>query len=218
MTDHDRLRTRTALFTAALLACAAAACHDEPAGATTASAAAPTPPGAPVEVAAPSPPSPSPLEQVLKATTIGDAIDRVRPQLDDEHDQHSAGTLLLTAWAAHHLRWSDVAVTKNETSFALVRKDVDAARGRRMCASGQVIEIARDSIADGTFFHGLLMTYRQDLLSFQAVASTGELVEMSPARFCGVVTGRFDYSNSAGGTGHAVDMVGMFDLPDNRAP
>lgn len=31
-----------------------------------------------------------------------------------------------------------------------------------------------------------------------------------------VVTGNYDYSNSAGGTGHAVDLVGMFDLPENK--
>jgi hypothetical protein len=30
------------------------------------------------------------------------------------------------------------------------------------------------------------------------------------------VTGRYDYHDSGGGTGHAVQVVGMFDLPENR--
>jgi hypothetical protein len=37
------------------------------------------------------------------------------------------------------------------------------------------------------------------------------------ARFCGVVTGLYDYSNSGGGTGHTADIVGMFDLPESKA-
>ena len=37
-----------------------------------------------------------------------------------------------------------------------------------------------------------------------------------PARFCGIATGRDTYANTGGGTTHAVRVVGMFDLPENR--
>ncbi len=41
-------------------------------------------------------------------------------------------------------------------------------------------------------------------------------MERSQERFCGVVTGLFDYANSGGGTGHAVAIVGLFDIAENR--
>lgn len=53
-------------------------------------------------------------------------------------------------------------------------------------------------------------------MRFAAVASTGELVAQSSANFCGVTTGKYSYSNSGGGTTHAVFLVGMFDLPENK--
>lgn len=71
-----------------------------------------------------------------------------------------------------HLTWADVAVTKDETTHALARKDSD-----------------------------------ERAASVSANRS---------ARFCGVVTGLYDDSNSGVGVGHAVQMVGMFDLPENK--
>ncbi len=55
-----------------------------------------------------------------------------------------------------------------------------------------------------------------NIYRFLAAGSSGTLVPQSYGRFCGVVTGTYDYSNSGGGTGHAVEMVGMFDLPENK--
>ena len=54
-------------------------------------------------------------------------------------------------------------------------------------------------------------------VSFFAVQSTGDLVEGSRARLCGVVTGRYSYSNTGNGTTHAVKVVGVFDLAENRS-
>ena len=137
--------------------------------------------------------------------------------MNDLPDKHSAGTMLLTAWAARRMRWSDVAVEKDETTYALVQKDTNEERGKRLCASGSIIEIEAVEAADNRKMHrGLLMTSASKVLSFIAVASTGSLADESEARICGVVTGKFDYTKSAGGTGHAIDMVGMFDLPENH--
>ena len=62
-----------------------------------------------------------------------------------------------------------------------------------------------------------LSTTAGNLIYFVNAGSSGELVQNSIARTCGVVTGRFDYSNSGGGVGHAISVVGLFDLPQNRA-
>jgi hypothetical protein len=115
------------------------------------------------------------------------------------------------------MKWADVAVAKDETSFALVRKDADEARGKRMCTSGQVVQIEVQKIPGaGKHSEGLLMSSAGNIYNFIAAGSSGELVERSYARFCGVVTGKYDYSNSAGGEGHAVEIVGLFDLPENK--
>jgi hypothetical protein len=178
-------------------------------------------PGTPAqpEPAAPPPPEESPVDLIKKAQTLAEAIEMAKSDMTDTQDEQSAGTLLLTVWAATKMRWVDVAVTKNETSFALVKKDADEARGRRMCSSGSIIQIAKEQLGEigvDRVYTGLLFTNNRDILSFFAVGSTGSLVERSRARFCGVVTGTFDYSNSGGGVGHAVTTVGMFDLPANR--
>lgn len=52
----------------------------------------------------------------------------------------------------------------------------------------------------------------------RSVSSTGRLVEDSRARLCGFVTGKYSYSNSGGGSSHAVQLVGMFKLPENTGP
>jgi hypothetical protein len=115
------------------------------------------------------------------------------------------------------MRWVDVGVQKDETSPALVRKDPDEARAKRMCTSGQLVQIAVVKLDNGAkLSEGLLESNAGNLYHYLGAGSSGELVEQSYARFCGVVIGTYDYSNSAGGTGHAVEIVGMFDLPENR--
>jgi hypothetical protein len=37
-----------------------------------------------------------------------------------------------------------------------------------------------------------------------------------PGTHLRVVTGKYSYANSGGGTGHAVTLVGVFDLPENK--
>lgn len=171
----------------------------------------------PSQVAPKPPPDPepavrSPAEVVAEAKTLDDALDVATALMSDTTNEHSMGLYLLASWSSKHMTWADVGVAKNETSTALVQKDSDAARGKRMCVSGEIIQISKT----GDLFSGLLITSSYSIVSFFAVGSTGELVAQSHARFCGVVTGRFDYSNSGGGTGHAVDMVGMFNLPENK--
>lgn len=141
------------------------------------------------------------------------------PLMEDETggEGGSRGSLLFTVWAAKHMHWSDVSVAKDETSYALVRKDSESERGKRMCTSGQLVQIEVERLpTGGKVSTGLLDSNAGNLYHFITAGSSGQLVEQSYARVCGVVTGSYDYENSAGGTGHAVGLIGMFDLPENK--
>lgn len=161
-------------------------------------------------------PALSPLEQIGQqldeAFGIEARIAIVRPLMADAYDQPSDGAIALSYWAAKGMLWSHVEIG-GETTVERVMKDADAERGKRMCYQGQIIEIAKVPVGpDRHVFRGLLQTRRRgNLIHFYAAGNTGDLVQRSRARFCGIVIGRFDYTNSIGGTGHAVDVVGMFD-------
>lgn len=206
------MQQRYTIIWASMVALVLAACSEKKAEAVasdraeTAAAPAPAPQAAP--------PEPSPVEKLLATTTLADAVEHVRPLMTDTFDDTSPGAALLGLWSAKHLRWLDVAVAKNETSFARVRKDSASNRGKRMCVRGRIVQIHKDASAD--LYTGLMLVGYSDIARFIVAGDTGELVERSSARLCGVVIGTYDYTNSGGGTGHAVSLVGMFDLPENR--
>lgn len=183
---------------------------DRPAeGASPSATAKPDPPPRP-------PPEPeSPVEHIDKLG-YADALAYATPQMRDTADQDSAGTVLFGLWATEHMKWTDVNVANDETSFAVSRKDPDGARGKRLCTSGQVVQIEVQKGRRFASAEGLINSWSGNLYNFIAAGSSGSLVQQSQARFCGVVTGNYDYANSAGGTGHAVSLVGMFDLPENK--
>ncbi len=161
-------------------------------------------------------PQETPAQHIDKLDFDG-AVAYAKPLMDDTEDRDSDGAVLLALWASKHMTWTDVAVKKDETSFALVRKDSDEARGKRLCTSGQIVQIEVQKVPGaGKVSEGLLMSNAGNIYNFIAVGSSGDLVQQSYARFCGVVTGNYDYANSGGGQGHAVEAVGMFDLPQNK--
>ncbi|MDB4981351.1 MAG: hypothetical protein JWM82_2103 [Myxococcales bacterium] len=175
----------------------------------------------PVAKAAPAPPPEPPKktveQQVAESVTLAAALSFAQPKMEDTANKMDDGTVMLTRWAAKNLRWVDVAVATNETSFALVMKDSDEARGKKLCASGSIITIELVKTDVGKLFDALFHDYAGNIYQLYAAGSSGDLVERSQSRFCGVVTGKYDYSNSGGGTGHAIKVVGMFDLPANKA-
>lgn len=162
-------------------------------------------------------PSAMPVKEIQMADSLAAAVAVAKPWMTDPFMAMSPGAHLLAAWGADRMAWADVAVQKNETSFALVRKDPDEARGRRMCVAGQIVQISVLRSEAGKMYDGVIVMPGDDLYRFIAVRSTGELLADHRARFCGVVIGAYDYRNSVGGTDHAVQLVGMFDLPENRA-
>lgn len=154
------------------------------------------------------------MRRLMAAPTLAQAVELTRPFMDDTVKDQSKGAIILTKWAMAHMKWSDVALKKNETSFAKVRKDSDEERGKRMCVSAGIVQISK--VTKGVYEGLLLTNYGRDIYRFTSVGSTGDLVGNSIARFCGVVIGNYSYHNNGGGSSNAVALVGMFDLPENK--
>lgn len=167
---------------------------------------------------APVPPKPKPptlAEKIAAAKDLPAALRLCKPTFADARDKLDPGAAVFALWCARHLKWSDMA-SLPKTHFGLVMKDSQPERGKRMCVRGSIMEIAVNRSAGVPIYEGEVMSPAANIYAFEAVGSTGNLVQHSPARFCGIVTGRYDYGNSAGGVTHAVRMVGMFDLPQNK--
>ena len=123
---------------------------------------------------------------------------------------------MLGLWAAQgKSRWEDFQAIP-ATKYSLVMKDPDEARGKRLCARGSIVQIQAERSEHGKIYNGVFMTNNYKFIQYAAVGSTGELIAESRAKLCGIVTGINSYANVQGGTTHAVFLVGMFDLPENR--
>ena len=161
------------------------------------------------------PPPETPAEEIVKLRTLPEALSLAKPYMTEVYGETSEGTRLLVLWALSQMTWDHVGVEEDETTHAEVLKDVELERGKRLCWRGSVIQIVADRSLGDAVYTGLLYSSQGDLYHFYGVGSSGDLVEDSYARFCGIATGKFDYPNSVGGTGHAIELVGMFDLPEN---
>ena len=146
------------------------------------------------------------------------AFSAVASMMKDSADKTSGGSAMFAMWGAKSLKFNDVSVSQNETNFRLVQKDSDEARGKRMCVSGVIIQIAVEKTTRGKVTTGLLYDTEGDIYHIIAVGSSGALLAKDHARFCGFVTERYQYQQNGGTTGIGVTLVGMFDLPENRLP
>lgn len=173
-----------------------------------------------ISVAPPPPKRASPIDEIQQKTTFAEALAYAKPLMGDAVNNTNPGALVFVSWAAKRMKWSDVAVKDDETTPKQVMKDSDEERGKRLCFTGKIIQIAVEKLDFGKVTNGILQVgyYDTVLWKFLNVGSSGSIVEDSQARFCGVVIGRYDYSNSGGGTGHAIQVVGMWDLPENKPP
>lgn len=172
----------------------------------------------PLPVARPTPPPVPELttaERLAVAMDVSSAVRVLRPTWKDTTEDPDPGAAALAVWAKDHLRWNDM-MSLPETKRAAIMKDPEAARGRRTCVGGTIIEIHTDRSAGSPIYTGGIVTAYSDVVRFMAVRSSGDLVQHSLARICGVIIGLQSYSNVSGGKTHAVSVVGMFDLPENR--
>lgn len=163
----------------------------------------------------PTPPPPTPADEIKSKGTFAEALAYAKPRFGDTENDVNIGGALLAIWLAKHPSWAAINALP-ETTIARVLKDSDEERGKRICAGGSVIQITSEKVDDSKLYYGTFMTAEVKPIFYHATGSTGDLVEQSPGRFCGVVVGRHSYSNAGGGTTHAVRLVGMFDLPENR--
>lgn len=170
---------------------------------------------APAAVAEPEPPKPTAAQRLMAIRSLPQALGFLKPAMEDTTNERSTVALMLGVWMREHAIFQDVDPGRDETSFGKVMKDSEAERGKRMCATGTIVEIERIPGERGLFVGGL-MSRGFNVVTFVSFGSTGELVANQRARLCGVVTGKFDYSNSAGGMTHSVHLAGAFDLPENR--
>ena len=158
--------------------------------------------------------APSPLERIMAAQNLSQAIEIASPDMTDTSDAVSPGAVELASWASAHLKWPELSRLP-ATRYALVMKDPGRERGKRITVYGSIVEITAEDTRVGKIYEGGMLDSNFNVYRFIAVGSTGDLVQQSEASFTGVVIGRQDYSNSAGGMSHAVYLVGMFNLPEN---
>lgn len=163
-------------------------------------------------------PEPTRKEVVIAFPSLTAAIAGTRLEMADTREAElSPGALKFALWSIKGMRWSDLQQIP-QGKYGLAMKDPDTQRGSRLCLQGVIIEISAEPtpVGEKVFVGGLMNPYSGSLYRFVAIGSSGELVAKSQASFCGVLTGITSYANSAGGTSHAVMLVGMFDLPENK--
>jgi hypothetical protein len=169
---------------------------------------APPPTTAQTKPAAPSTPEPKPAAPatIFDQPTLAKAVDFARAELTDTRDAPSQGAKLLAKYIAVKSKWAELAVAKNETSLEVVEKNPMAQLGKRVCVSGALAKLEAQNL-DGLELHvGRINIANGDGIEMYAVGKTGTLARRKPAKFCGVVTGRYD-----GGGAPATFAVGMFD-------
>lgn len=128
---------------------------------------------------------------------------------------YSKGTFWFVAWAARHMRWSDVAA--NETTHAKVIRSSKTERGKRACFEATVEDLRGDELEGDRFHAANMFLDSGGLLKIIAVKDVTGVRDGARARVCGVVMGTARYLSALDVTVTAVQIVGMFDTPVNRA-
>jgi hypothetical protein len=150
-------------------------------------------------------------ERLSHINKISEALAITKPVMTDSFGEDSSGTYNFVGWSSKNMSWNDVSVKKNETSFGKAMKDIDSERTKKLCFTGRVIQISK---VNSGIYHGIISAsyWGRAIYNFYAVGNTGNIVEGNQVRFCGVVTGIYNYNNSGGGVSHAITVVGKFDL------
>jgi hypothetical protein len=151
---------------------------------------------------------PTVVQRLRQAETLHEAMDICSPLMGDKYEDLSIGGACLAAWGKSHLTWTNVHVSKDETSPGLVFKNSTSQLGKRICSAGTVVEITENN----NITEGELAGYSGTIYHFLTVGSSGSIVQKSAAHLCGIVVGTYSYPNSGGGTTHTIDLVGMWDL------
>lgn len=166
---------------------------------------------------APKPQAPSLSEKLAAAENLREAVALTKPLFADvQGEDVNPGAALLAMWWAHRSTLWNELIAMPDTRRAEVMKDPEPYRGQRICMTGSVTQIFRDKStpASAPVYMGVLY-HNGGFVRFLAARSTAAVVEDTPARFCGIVVGLQSYPNVSGGTTHAIQVVGLFDIPAN---
>ena len=156
------------------------------------------------------------VEKLMAAKKVEESLPLCKPSMGSATlGNWSSGHKLFALWAVENstnLSWNDFNVATNETTIGLIRKNPEKESGKKICVTGKIVQIneTKANLSQGLFITGDRVIY-----SFAGIKSSGDLTEDSVSKFCGYVTGTYDYSNSVGGVGHAISIVGMWSVPDN---
>lgn len=156
---------------------------------------------------------PTLADVLVQQEGLSNAIAVMRPHFTDSYSDIPKTALMFWEWSDVKMTWKDL-MKIEETQSSLVMKDSQSTRGKRICARGMVVQIFKHP--EQPMFHGTFNFAYSKFLRFLAAKSTGNLVENSPARFCGIVVGTHSYPNVSGGETQGILAVGMFDLPENK--
>lgn len=155
------------------------------------------------------------IERFNKIDTLDAAIAYSLPSM-----QHAVGTnpgdgtVLLAMWVAGHYNpfnlWADLQRMPDNPRAAILA-DFRQFLGKKLCSRGTIVEIEADRDHRETLWSGGLRVGELGVVRFATIGTPNTLVEGSPARLCGIVTGLLTFQNQLGSTTTAVEVVGTFD-------
>lgn len=156
------------------------------------------------------------IDMLLSNQTLPDVIEMLKPMMQDSFDAMPQASMGIAIWLDKKgAKIGDIKSLEN-SSRGKILKDSYNERGKKLCVTGQIIEIEVDRSGGFPTYHAGMMQNYSEATRMLAVGSTGDLVANAQATFCGVVVGKMGYTNAMGGTTTAPYLVGMFDLPENR--
>lgn len=156
--------------------------------------------------------------KVRAAQSLHDVLPLIRPAMTDHQgNEISVSAAGLAMWMLNqpsNKLWAELNAMQDFSRKDVV-KDISLYRGEKLCNRGSIIQILTDRSAGKPVYYGVLDVGVLNLNRFVAVGSSAGIVEGSAARFCGIIIGTHNYSNSLGGMIDAVEVVGLFDIPQN---
>lgn len=156
------------------------------------------------------------INQIQSIPTLKEAIQLSVGMWEDAYNTMPPAAMLIPLWAEKNTINLSMINAIPTTSYGRIMKDSVSERGKSLCISGMVGDIAVDRSAGFPVYSGAIVNTDRQIVRYLAMKSTGDIVDGSMSKFCGIIVGKMSYDNAQGGTTHAAYLVGMFDLPENR--
>ncbi|MDS7929607.1 hypothetical protein RMB13_08960 [Acinetobacter sp. V102_4] len=156
------------------------------------------------------------VDKIQSIPTLEQAIQVSIGMMDDSFNKMPTAAMFIPLWAEKNKIDLGMINAITSTSYGKIMKDSSSERGKSFCVTGMVGDIAVDRSAGFAVYTGGIVTNDMRIVRYIAMKSTGDIVDGSMSKFCGIVVGKIKYENARGGTTHAPYLVGMFNLPENK--